>query len=48
LPPAVSRPRKGRYIVKGGGTLYDKVWDDHVIEELDGGMVRLAIDRELV
>ena len=34
--------------MKGGGTLYDKVWDDHVIEELDGGMVRLAIDRELV
>ena len=28
-----------------GRTLFDKIWDDHVVAELDGGETLLAIDR---
>jgi len=31
-----------------GKTLYDKVWDDHVVRDQDGGTVLLYIDRHLV
>jgi 3-isopropylmalate/(R)-2-methylmalate dehydratase large subunit len=34
--------------MKGGNTIYDRIWDDHVVEELPDGTVRLLIDRELV
>ncbi|MBV9841796.1 MAG: 3-isopropylmalate dehydratase large subunit [Sphingomonadaceae bacterium] len=34
--------------MKGGNTTYDKIWDDHVVEELPDGTARLLIDRKLV
>ncbi|MBC7432349.1 MAG: hypothetical protein H7345_09815, partial [Rubritepida sp.] len=29
-------------------TLFDKIWDAHVVERLEGGTVLLYIDRHLV
>ena len=32
----------------GGRTLYDKLWDSHVVETRDDGSVLLYIDRHIV
>ncbi len=29
-------------------TLYDKIWDDHVVDTFDDGTCLLAVDRELI
>ena len=34
--------------MSGPRTLYDKLWDSHVVEEQDDGTVLLYIDRHLV
>jgi len=31
-----------------GKTLYEKIWDDHVVTEFDGGLVSLYVDRQMV
>ncbi|KAG1715939.1 hypothetical protein ID866_1228 [Astraeus odoratus] len=34
--------------VSGPRTLYDKIWDDHVVEEMEDGLALIYIDRHLV
>jgi 3-isopropylmalate/(R)-2-methylmalate dehydratase large subunit len=36
--PAIGPPR----------TLYDKIWDDHVVDTFDDGTCLLAVDRQLI
>ncbi|KAJ8473768.1 hypothetical protein ONZ45_g16176 [Pleurotus djamor] len=38
MPSAVSAPR----------TLYDKIWDDHIVDVQDDGLALIYIDRHLV
>ncbi|KAL4076009.1 aconitase family-domain-containing protein [Scleroderma yunnanense] len=38
MPAPISPPR----------TLYDKIWDDHVVEEMEDGLALIYIDRHLV
>src|SRR5579862_9128389 len=46
--PVVRLASQKRRIEPMAGTLFDKVWDSHVVDELPGGGALLYIDRHLV